>query len=248
MATRKSYERDRASGAYDRYRETAKKKHAALLQRLADGTATPEEVAARGAQLKKSREYSARWYAENKACKDAQNKAWAAAHPESMREYNSRWYSENKDIHLERCRKYNKENKEIISVRERKRLERQKNNTPATYIINRLRSKRGLGPIDLTEEDLHVPSVCPLLNIPLQFSTQYPAWNSPSVDRINPQLGYVKGNVWVISRLANTMKNCASKEELRAFCTNSLALMDTGVLVNMPERIEATVRKRGVKA
>ena len=40
---------------------------------------------------------------------------------------------------------------------------------------------------------------------------------SPSLDRIDPNKGYVKGNVQVISRLANIMKSNASPEELRAF-------------------------------
>ena len=38
--------------------------------------------------------------------------------------------------------------------------------------------------------------------------------NSPSLDRIDPGKGYVKGNVQVISMQANRMKNDGSIEEL----------------------------------
>jgi hypothetical protein len=40
---------------------------------------------------------------------------------------------------------------------------------------------------------------------------------SPSLDRIKPELGYVPGNIQVISARANVMKNDATPEELLAF-------------------------------
>jgi len=39
--------------------------------------------------------------------------------------------------------------------------------------------------------------------------------NSPSLDRIDPTKGYVKGNVWIISHKANTFKSYATHEELK---------------------------------
>ncbi|MCX6960368.1 MAG: hypothetical protein NTW91_08860 [Verrucomicrobia bacterium] len=41
--------------------------------------------------------------------------------------------------------------------------------------------------------------------------------SSASLDRVIPALGYVKGNVMIVSLLANTMKNEASPEEMILF-------------------------------
>jgi len=61
---------------------------------------------------------------------------------------------------------------------------------------------------------------CPILGVKLEWSTLrghgsklFP--NSPSLDRIVPERGYIKGNVWIISHRANTIKSNASHEELK---------------------------------
>lgn len=66
-------------------------------------------------------------------------------------------------------------------------------------------------------EGMEVPTVCPVLGIPLIRGVQVLSMNSPSIDRIVPERGYVKGNLQVISQLANGMKQNATPEQLRAF-------------------------------
>jgi hypothetical protein len=79
------------------------------------------------------------------------------------------------------------------------------------------RAKRLGIPFDLTEEDLVIPTHCPALGIPLATSPDgNPSPNSPSIDRLRPELGYVKGNVVVISNRANTIKQNASSAEILA--------------------------------
>jgi len=65
-----------------------------------------------------------------------------------------------------------------------------------------------------------ISSHCPIFGIPLEWSAyrsdkSVPLPNSPSLDRIDPSKGYVKGNVWIISNRANLIKNDASHEELK---------------------------------
>lgn len=85
------------------------------------------------------------------------------------------------------------------------------------------RAKLQKVPFDLTPDDFDIPEVCPLLNIPLHFhiGELQAQFDSPSLDKIIPQLGYVKGNVLVISNRANTIKNNATIEEL-ILLTNNL--------------------------
>ncbi len=51
-----------------------------------------------------------------------------------------------------------------------------------------------------------MPEVCPVLGIPLFVRDGKVGPNSPSLDKIVPELGYVTGNVKVISNLANNIK------------------------------------------
>jgi hypothetical protein len=75
--------------------------------------------------------------------------------------------------------------------------------------------KRGL-PFNLKQADFEIPLCCPVLNIPLRPGVKHSHDASPSLDRIKPELGYVRGNVAVISQRANTIKGFASALELFA--------------------------------
>lgn len=69
-------------------------------------------------------------------------------------------------------------------------------------------------------ENAQFASHCPILGIPLEWSCRrsnksIPLPGSPSLDRIVPERGYVKGNIWIISHRANAIKNNATHEELK---------------------------------
>lgn len=75
--------------------------------------------------------------------------------------------------------------------------------------------KKGI-PFDITFEDFTIPRYCPVLGIELKIGggERYHATDAtPSLDRINPRRGYVKGNVIVISMRANRIKNDGDAEE-----------------------------------
>jgi len=69
-------------------------------------------------------------------------------------------------------------------------------------------------PFEITVTDLRVPEFCPILGIALSRHNTKFEDNSPSIDKVIPHLGYIKGNVAIISWRANKIKQDASFEEL----------------------------------
>lgn len=67
---------------------------------------------------------------------------------------------------------------------------------------------------NITVEDIILPKFCPILGIELEFNDTCVKDNSYSIDRIDSSMGYVAGNIQIISFKANTIKNNASIEEL----------------------------------
>lgn len=72
---------------------------------------------------------------------------------------------------------------------------------------------------DLRVEDIVIPATCPCLGIPLVRGTISHGPGSPTLDRKRPELGYTRGNVWIVSYRANRIKNDASPEELLRIAT-----------------------------
>jgi hypothetical protein len=73
-------------------------------------------------------------------------------------------------------------------------------------------------PFDLTLEDIFIPPTCPVLGIPLFVSPEGRRGacpNSPSLDRLIPSMGYVRGNVAVVSWRANRLKSDGTSDELQ---------------------------------
>lgn len=73
-------------------------------------------------------------------------------------------------------------------------------------------------PFNLEESDVIIPDTCPVLGIPIKIHTGRGGYfpDSPTIDRIIPELGYIKGNIKVISFRANLLKTNATLEELKA--------------------------------
>lgn len=78
---------------------------------------------------------------------------------------------------------------------------------------------------DIYPMDIDIPIVCPYLNEPLKYEKKDK--DDPfyySIDRIDNSKGYITGNVQVISRMANTMKNDATEKQLITFAKNILKI------------------------
>lgn len=85
---------------------------------------------------------------------------------------------------------------------------------PEKTIFNRVkaRAKQNNIEFNLTIDDIVIPKKCPVLDIDIiPFDNSV---HSPSVDRLDPNKGYIKGNIKIISKKANAIKQNATSDEL----------------------------------
>ena len=87
-------------------------------------------------------------------------------------------------------------------------------------VTARSRAKKNNIEFNIDSNDFELPEYCPLLSIKLSSNFNMAQDNSYSLDRIDSTKGYVKENVWVISRRANAIKNNATLQELELLVTN----------------------------
>lgn len=85
---------------------------------------------------------------------------------------------------------------------------------PALYLFNKAkrRAKKENREFNIELTDIVIPNLCPVLGIkigPLMGKHQ-----GATIDRIDNSKGYIKGNILVISKRANTLKSDATKHEL----------------------------------
>lgn len=92
-------------------------------------------------------------------------------------------------------------------------------------VIQRKCKKKDI-PFDLTIEDIEFPTHCPVLGIELDLTGDNRE-ASPSIDRIIPELGYVKDNIVIVSFRANRLKNDASLNEMRSLVSFYSQLIGT---------------------
>ena len=148
-------------------------------------------------------------------------------HKEKRKQEAKQYYYENKEVVLEKVQKYREDNKEIIKEKGKEYYRRKIENRLLNAARARARAKNI--PFDIDVSDIVIPSVCPLLEIPVFVNEGKgkPRPNSPSLDRIDPSKGYVKGNVWVICLKANTIKSNATIEELKMLTNNFDSFLKT---------------------
>lgn len=122
------------------------------------------------------------------------------------------------DSWCKRCSRANSKrqrNREEYNARQKEYL---KMNIEKTLLYSaRIRAARYGLDCSITENDIVIPKHCPILGIEIFRGVGSAHHGSPSLDRIIPQLGYVPGNIQVISYKANTMKSDATIKELVSF-------------------------------
>lgn len=76
------------------------------------------------------------------------------------------------------------------------------------------RAKKEKMPFDIEIEDVVIPKTCPILGITIDLDNiEMQSNESPSLDKIIPHAGYVKGNIQVLSLMANRLKNDGRPDE-----------------------------------
>jgi hypothetical protein len=117
---------------------------------------------------------------------------------ELMRQNQRAWHEKNREHVRQQQRDWSAENIERAMLRRA-----------------RASAKKHGWDFNLELSDIVIPETCPLLGIVLERKTGIQADSTPSLDRIDSSIGYVKENVWVISWRANNFKRDATLEELK---------------------------------
>lgn len=135
-------------------------------------------------------------------------KAWRKENKAYIKKKSAEWYRQNKRY----VKLYQKKNKRKIE----KTLAKRKRKHPNWFLLcwAKQRAKKLGVPFNLIASDIVVPKRCPVFGFILKPGKRGNS-TSPSVDRFKPSRGYVKGNIAVISRRANLLKNDATLLELK---------------------------------
>ena len=159
------------------------------------------------------KEYRQQYYQSNRETILIRTAEYQKNHPEVGRRSNKKYQETHKDEINRRARLRDAENPEQRALIRRKAKDA--NPIHGLFVQTRSRAKQSNIPFTIEESDLALPEVCPVLGIPLVWTEKSRSGNTPSVDRIFPDLGYIKDNVAVISWRANRLKNDGTADELQ---------------------------------
>jgi hypothetical protein len=113
---------------------------------------------------------------------------------------------------LQRIKRSTREYKDAVNARNR--IYRKDNALKMLVIWAKQKCKKYNIPFNLKESDVEYTGKCAVFGTDLVKNGSVND-NSPTLDRIIPELGYVKGNVRVISHLANRIKSNGTLDQLK---------------------------------
>lgn len=104
---------------------------------------------------------------------------------------------------------------EVHRAKGRDRMARNRKADPVRFALTaaRCRAKKAGIPFTITAADITIPEFCPVFGVLLTRGNSDEC--NPEIDRIVNDLGYVPGNVLVISRRANRLKSDATLAEMQ---------------------------------
>jgi len=136
---------------------------------------------------------------------------------EKIKERARKWRDNNREHIRRKLKEWHENNPFATDYKNNERYKEQRiviarrfrvNNPVKALLINkRAWCKRHKVEFDLQEEDIIIPTVCPVLGIPLFWGGGIKNDNSPSLDRFDPKGGYTKENIRVLSWRANNLKS-----------------------------------------
>lgn len=142
------------------------------------------------------------------------------------------YHIDNKEALLTKWKTKRKNRSEKEKFKESEKLKKHYREHYIKIMVMRARERARTNNLecDLDESDIVLPEVCPLLGVPFIYGDANNKWYTYSLDRIDSTKGYTKDNVQVITYLANTMKNKASKKELITFAKNIIKLLGDDIV------------------
>ena len=145
-----------------------------------------------------TKEYYAKMSPEQKQKAHEDYKAWKKANPDKIKIYKKAYRKRHPD--------------KIASAAKRTKI-RHKMEHKGSVMLNcaRNRAKRLGVPFELKLEDIVIPKYCPITGVELWSGNRT---TSGSIDRIIPELGYIKGNIGVISMGVNQLKGRLTVDEV----------------------------------
>lgn len=150
-------------------------------------------------------------------------------------EYHRNYYQKNKEAILQRQKETKEERSETLAAWKDRNREKMNaylreyrkgeafqslpSSSLTAQLIKRAKARAKIKgvPCTITSEDITIPEVCPVFKVPMYKGEGRAHDFSPSIDEVVPGLGYVPGNIQIISLKANMMKQNSTPEQLREF-------------------------------
>lgn len=139
-------------------------------------------------------------------------RSYMSRNPEKARASTKAWRENNHDLYLAQTR---------AALGRRRDADPKKLWVISAISGAKARARKGGFPFSITKDQLLslCHDICPALGVPLVYYAKTgrgPGPNSASLDKIIPSLGYVMGNVVILSHRANSIKRDSTATELAA--------------------------------
>jgi hypothetical protein len=145
-----------------------------------------------------------------------------------QKQYQKQWWIDNKNNEHHRAlrKKWMEDNKEEFAIYSAKNYRERKDADPIKFLLRgaHSRCKKNGMEFCITKDDLLLPTHCPVLGMELVYGAivgkgMVAPYNTASLDRIDNNKGYIKGNVIIVSKRANVLKRDATIQEMEALYT-----------------------------